>query len=204
MRDFDNLVNQILLEFPMLNKDIGGDLYPKDESGKVIKPDSFPMPDGAKKIGEVNGNSIYFKNETHPTPYSIILVSPQEGVVSLELVGELVDNNPKRFRERQIESSKTNTLKAYELYHYLITKLGFDIVSDNEQTDGGQRIWLTLFKYPDIKFWYTNETKIRDPKVSPLGKWEPIKKSDLKDVSEFWASDSSKRQSSIVLMATKK
>jgi hypothetical protein len=203
MDNFDNLVQKILLEFPYLNKDVTGDLYNKDEKGSVIKPDSFPVPEGSVKIGELNGQTIVSKSETDPQPYTVINVLNENGVSTLELVFEPTKEKDV-YRGRQIESSKDNKVKATDLYYYLIKNLGYGIISDNEQTIGGQKIWLKLFEKPDIKFFQAYETKIKDPKISPISEWRPLKKSDLRDISNFWSDNPKSFQSTVILKAIKK
>ena len=203
MSNFDNLVYKILLEFPYLNKDTEGKLFPKDEKGSVIKADSFSVPTGSLKIGELFGHDIVSKSEKDPEPYTVINVLNDEGVSTLELILEPTKES-NLYKERQIESSKTNKVKAVDLYHYLITVLGYQLISDNEQTVGGQKIWLTLFTKPDINFYQAYETKIKDPKINPISEWRLLKKSELKDISNFWSDDPKKFQSTVILKASKK
>ena len=50
---FDIKVNRILEMY--LNLDSQGSLYPKDpETNKVIKSDSFPIPEDAVKVDQIN------------------------------------------------------------------------------------------------------------------------------------------------------
>lgn len=203
MDKFDNLVQKILLEFPYLNKDIAGDLYPKDEKGSVIKPDSFSVPEDSTKLGEFNNHTVMAKSETEPQPYTVINVLNQNGQSTLELILEPTKES-NTYRGRQIESAKNNQIKAVDLYYFLIKNVGYSIISDNEQTIGGQKIWLKLFEKPDIKFFQAYESKIRDPKVSPISEWRLLKKSELRDISNFWSDNPKSFQSTVILKAVKK
>lgn len=203
MDNFDNLVQKLLLEFPYLNKDISGDLYPKDEKGSVIKPDSFSVPDDSTKIGELNGHDVVSKTETDPEPYVVINVLNENKISTLELVLEPT-NEKNVYRERQVESSKNNKVRAVDLYYYLIKNLGYGIITDNEQTVGGQKIWLNLLQKPDIKFFQAYENKIKDSKVNPISEWRLLKKSELRDISSLWSDNIKSFQSTVILKVIRK
>lgn len=203
MNQFDTLIQKLLLESPLLNKDLSGELYQKDEKGSVIKPDSFSIPEDSSKIGELQGHDILYKYEKNPYPFVVINVVNPNNVSTLELVLEPTKEKD-TFRERQVESAKDNRVKSFNLYHYLITVLGYSIISDNEQTLGGQKIWLNLFQKTDIKFFSAFESKIKSPNVNPISEWKPLKKSDLKDISSLWSDDPKKFQATVIIKATKK
>lgn len=197
---FDLKVNRILEMY--LNLDPEGTLYPKDpETNKVIKSDSFPIPDDANKIDHINGYDLF---EVIDKNWFELYIKPaHEEQASLRMAGVLLDKGISRVRET--DASKTNKFPVLSLYEYLILEKGIKLITDNEHSVGGKSIWIKLLKDPRIKFFSSIENKINDPKVSPFSEWVPLKKSEISNPLEFWDDKSrTSRMASTVLMAVKK
>lgn len=197
---FDIKVNRILEMY--LNLDAQGSLYPKDpETNKVIKSDSFPIPDDAVKVDQINGFDLFeVKGEDW---FELYVKSPQETEASLRMAGVILGDDVSRVRET--DASKTNTFSVLSLYQYLILNKELKLITDNEHSIGGKSIWLKLLKDPRIKFYYAVENKMNNPQVEPFSEWNPLTKKQIVNPDEFW-DDKSRYSltSAVVLLATKK
>lgn len=197
---FDEKVNRILEMY--LNLDPQGTLYPKDpETNKVIKSDSFPIPEDAVKIDNINGYDLF--QVIDGDWFELYIKPEQEQEASLRLAGVLLKDGISRVRET--DASKTNKFPVLSLYEYLILEKGIKLITDNEHSIGGKSIWIKLLKDPRIKFFSSIENKINDPKVSPFSEWVPLKKSEIANPLQFWDDKSrTSRMASTVLMAVKR
>jgi hypothetical protein len=196
---FDIEVNRILEMY--LNLDTQGTLYPKDPTtNKVIKSDSFSIPDNAKVIDTIHGYDVY--QLTDGDWFEFYVKSPQEQDASLRLAGTSISRD--MYRVREVDASNANKFPVISLYEYLIDK-GIKLLSDNEHSIGGKKIWEKLIANPKFKFFRAIENKIKSAGVARFSEWIPLKKNELANPNQFW-DDSSRTSitSSTVLMAVKK
>lgn len=197
---FDIKVNRILEMY--LNLDSQGSLYPKDpETNKVIKSDSFPIPEDAVKVDQINGFDLF---EVKGEDWFELYVKPvQKTEASLRMAGVILGDDVSRVRET--DASKTNTFPVLSLYQYLILDKGLKLITDNEHSIGGKSIWVKLLKDPMIKFYYAVENKMNNPQVEPFSEWNPLTKKQIANPNEFWDEKSRySLTSAVVLLATKK
>lgn len=185
-----------------LNLDKSGSLYPKDpKTNKLIKPDAFDVPDNCKNIGTINNHGLF--REMNEDSLVIFAVPKLESKATVKMMGEILGKD--KYRIFELESSENNKLSVVDIYHYLITELGYAMVSDTEHTVGGKGLWQKLFSFPDLKFFSAVENHVNHPSVSRFGEWVPIKKSELNKPELFWDAESrTSRVASTAIMAVKK
>jgi hypothetical protein len=197
---FDGKVNQILEMY--LNLDTKGELYPRDPNTyKIIKSDSFPIPEQAKLIDSIDEHDIY--QLIDGDWFELFVKAKQEKDACIRMAGTILNNAS--YQEREVDASKTNTFPVVSLYQYLILNRNIKLITDNEHSIGGKSIWLKLLQDPRIKFFTAIENKLNDSKVEAFSEWIPLKKSEIKNPLQFWHDNSrTSRIASTVFMAVKK
>jgi hypothetical protein len=199
---FDEQVDKLLNEMAYLNLDKEGSLYPKDPAtNKTIKPESFDVPENCKLIGTLKNHNLL--REMDEDSLVIFAVPTGQEKATVKMMGEILGKD--KYRVFELESSNDNKLSVVDIYHYLITVLGYTMVSDTEHTVGGKGLWQKLFTLPDLKFFSAVENHVNHPSVSRFGEWVPIKKSELNKPELFWDAESrTSRVASTAIMAVKK
>lgn len=185
-----------------LNLDEKCSLYPKDpETNKLIKPESFVISDNCKNIGTINNHGLF--RQMDEDSLVIFAVPKLENKATVKMMGEILGKD--KYRIFELESSENNKLSVVDIYHYLITVLGYTMISDTEHTVGGKNLWQKLFSFTDLKFFSAVENHVNHPSVSRFGEWVPIKKFELDKPELFWDSESrTSRVASTAIMAVKK
>lgn len=197
---FDEKVNRILEMY--LNMDTQGSLYPKDPfTNKVIKSDSFPIPENSTVAKVIHNHTIYEKTDGDWFELYAVPEGAQEA--SVRLAGSILGNDV--YQTREVDASKDNKLPVISLYDYLIIDKGIKLISDNEHSIGGRSLWVKLLRDPRMRFHYAIENKLGNAGAEPFSQWIPLTKKQLNNPNEFWDEKSRySLTSSVVLLVSKK
>lgn len=187
MNSFDKTINKILSEV-LLDTEYSTD--PKSKKAERVK---LSFSDASKKestkIGSVKGFDIYRKDTQFPKGTSVTIYGVTDDI-KIVIKGELLSSNT--IRVKSLESNENNTLKADELYHYLVTSLDYAIISDTVQSVGGKMVWKKLFRYPDIKISYS---------IKGSNKWKELPVDKREHYEVLWTSDEESPRSDLILKA---
>ena len=197
---FDETVNKFLEMY--LNLDVAGSLYPKDPAtNKVIKSDSFPIPEEAQKIDQINGFDLFFASGEDW--FEFYVSNQNDTEASVRMAGSILDHHI--YQEREIDASKTNKFPVISLYEYLILNKNIKLITDNEHSIGGKSIWIKLMKNPRIKFYHGVEHKSGSKQPLRFSEFIPFSEKQLLDPLEFWDEHSRySKLSAVVVLAEKK
>jgi hypothetical protein len=179
---------------PYLNMDEDEDMYPLDKtSGKVIKPENIDMLDNAKRISDCGEYGIYSAEDSSARNSKIIYAVLNDRA-TIEMVVQTYPNN--QIQIRSLESTRDNKLPVAKLYLQLLD-MGYEIVSDSSQTMGGKKLWLALFKQPNLKFYTAKEQR-----GNTFSEWIDIT-NKLTNPEHFWSTDEDSEQAETVLKVAK-
>ena len=187
MNSFDKAINRILSEV-FLDTEYSRDLKTsRAERSKL----SFSDLDKKKstKIGSIKGFSLYRKDTKFPKGTSATIYAVSD-VIRIVIKGELLASNT--IRVKSLEAEENNTLKVDELYHYMITQLGYTIISDTVHSIGGKMVWKKLFRYPDVAISYS---------MKGSDKWKEIPVDKREHYEILWTSDENSRRGDLILKA---
>ena len=119
-----------------------------DQKGKQDSIDYFyrthaPRFGNPKKAGSFKGHSVV----TFKTPEGVLMFFVDQNDQAVFYIG--LDNMPDGVAVGNVRSN--GTIKATEVYRYLVSKYG-KLYSDKHQTPDGRKIWANLAKYnPELK-----------------------------------------------------
>lgn len=187
MNSFDRTINRILSEV-FLDTEYSRDLKTSRAERSIL---SFTDSDKLKstKIGSIKGFTLYRKDTKFPKGTSATIYAVSD-VIRIVIKGELLASNT--IRVKSLEAEENNSLKVDELYHYMITQLGYKIISDTVHSIGGKMVWKKLFRYPDVKISYS---------MKGSDKWKEIPVDKREHYEILWTSDEESRRSDIILKA---
>lgn len=187
MNSFDRTINRILSEV-FLDTEYSRDLKTSRAERSML---SFTDSDKLKstKIGSIKGFTLYRKDTKFPKGTSATIYAVSD-VIRIVIKGELLASNT--IRVKSLEAEENNSLKVDELYHYMITQLGYKIISDTVHSIGGKMVWKKLFRYPDVKISYS---------MKGSDKWKEIPVDKREHYEILWTSDEESRRSDIILKA---
>jgi hypothetical protein len=96
-----------------------------------------------KRIGRLEAGMDlyldYFEGE-----YRFYVFDTETRLNTLTIFGTKYPKNNKSLIISGVYASRGNRIKASDLYHYIVVKLGYTLVSDRLQSPGGQRVWQDL------------------------------------------------------------
>jgi len=157
---------------------------------------STPHTNYGKKIGSYKNHDIYRKDVKYPNGTTATFLAVRDDDVKLMIRSEVI-SIPNVIRVKSLESKTDNVLKAFELYHYLITDHGYQIISDSVQSVGGKKVWKKLMTYQDIKIFYSLRSN------GKFGKWKLIPTDKAHELEVFWTEDESSPRGELALKATR-
>ena len=187
MNSFDRTINRILSEV-FLDTEYSRDLKTSRAERSLL---SFSDLDKKKssKIGSIKGYTLYRKDTQFPKGKTATIYGITNDV-KIVIKGELLASNT--IRVKSLEAEENNSLKVDELYHYMITQLGYKIISDTVHSIGGKMVWKKLFKYPDIKISYA---------IKGSNNWKELPVDKREHYEILWTSDENSQRGDIILKA---
>ena len=192
---FDGICKELLAEI-YLDKDY----YKVDSKTKKVDKSqinlSTPSSNFGRKIGSYNAHDIYRRDVKYPNGTTAIFIAVKDNDVKLMIRSEVV-SIPNVIRVKSLESKSDNVLKSFDLYHYLITDLGYQLISDSIHSVGGKKVWKKLMEYEDIKFFYSIKAS------GKFGKWKLITPDKVQQMELFWTEDESSPRGDLALKATR-
>lgn len=114
----------------------------------VLPNDGKPIPPGredeflGKHIGDLNGQQVWRHRQGLTSTY--LVYNPQTRISQLGCSGTRYKNNPSSLVIMGLFSGPKNTVRAADLYNFLVQDLGLTLVSDNKQSAGGYSVWKEL------------------------------------------------------------
>lgn len=114
----------------------------------VLPNDGKPIPPGqeqeflGKPVGDLNGHQVWRHRQGVTSTY--LVYNPQTRISQLGCTGTRYKNNPSSLVIMGLFSGPKNTVRAADLYNFLVQTLGLTLVSDNKQSEGGYRVWQEL------------------------------------------------------------
>lgn len=118
--------------------------------GREIKPGQEKKYLG-DRVGKFDRFEIW--KEWFGGQLSYHLFDPQERRVIITTFGSQYKDNPNSYIVHGLYAAPGNTVKAHQFYRALIVDQGLTLVSDNKQSPGGNRVWQTLERYPDVEIY---------------------------------------------------
>lgn len=191
---FDGAYRQLLEIY--LDKDY----YKVDPKTKKVDKSqinlSIPQSNFGRKIGSYKDHDLYRRDVKYFNGSSAIFIAVKDNDVKLMIKSEVV-NVPNVIKIKSLESKTDNVLKLSDLYHYLITDLGYQIISDSVHSVGGKKVWKKLMTKGDLKFFYA---MFRSGKY---GKWKLIPSDKIQQLELFWTELESSPRGDLALKATR-
>lgn len=114
----------------------------------VLPNDGKPIPPGreseflGKHIGDLNRQQVWRHRQGLTSTY--LVYNPQTRISQLGCSGTRYKNNPSSLVIMGLFSGPKNTVRAADLYNFLVQQLGLTLVSDNKQSAGGYSVWKEL------------------------------------------------------------
>lgn len=151
-----------------------------------------PLPKNAdikKELGELVGKmsgglEVYRFKSGQSTAYTVF--DPQTRCAQIAVSGNRYSGNADSFIIFGVYAGPDNKTRAADLYAWLIRELGLTLVSDYQQSSGGQRVWQELQKRYGRSFnIYGFDTKTNKPvNLTPLDSDETHTTQDEIDAAE--------------------
>lgn len=88
------------------------------------------------------------------TSYNVF--DPEKRRVELTMHGTRFISNPSSFIIFGVYARPGNQVRAIELYEFLIRRLGLTLISDRNQSPGGQRVWKQLHRKHSLNVYGYN------------------------------------------------
>jgi hypothetical protein len=147
-----------ITEVKILNKVKGkGDqpsMLPK--RGQAIRPDEETRYLG-QQVGKIADYPLYRDYLGGQVSYQ--LFDPKSRTVIVVAFGSRYKGNPNSLIVAGLYAAPGNPVRAAKFYRGLILDQGLTLISDRNQSPGGQRVWQQLEGYPDIEVYgYDTQT----------------------------------------------
>lgn len=108
------------------------------------------LPDNAIHLGKIRNIYSVYKTTFRKGREWTFHVLDQNNKILFELNGEYNKDISAFEAESVVASPAIKTIRAIELYLFLIKDLGITVVSGEQQTKGGENIWKYLASVPGI------------------------------------------------------
>ena len=144
----------------------------------------------SKQLGTLQGHQVWQQHRKQSPGAGrthFVVLEPKNLVPTMSLSGDLKKGV---LSDLGLASTPKNRVKAVDFYHYLITKHGLTLVSD-DQSPGAKRVWEKLAKLKDV----TVHGWLKGKPVNVIPGEE--------DEAEIWTSDSTEHSvAGLKLVAT--
>lgn len=118
--------------------------------GLPIRPDEETRYLG-QQVGEISGYPLYRDYLGGQVSYQ--LFDPESRTVIVVAFGSRYQRNPKSLIVSGLYAAPDNPVRAAKFYRGLIQDQGLTLISDRNQSPGGQRVWQQLEQFPDIEVY---------------------------------------------------
>ena len=118
--------------------------------GLAIRPDEETRYLG-QQVGKIAGYPLYRDYLGGQVSYQ--LFDPESRTVIVVAFGSRYKGNPQSLIVSGLYAAPGNPVRAAKFYRGLILDQGLTLISDRNQSPGGQRVWQQLESYPDIEVY---------------------------------------------------
>jgi hypothetical protein len=118
--------------------------------GLAIRPDEETRYLG-QQVGKIAGYPLYRDYLGGQVSYQ--LFDPESRTVIVVAFGSRYKGNPQSLIVSGLYAAPGNPVRAAKFYRGLILDQGLTLISDRNQSPGGQRVWQQLENYPDIEVY---------------------------------------------------
>jgi predicted GNAT family acetyltransferase len=151
-RPGQNVWEQGVSEVKILSKVKGKGSQPSmmPKRGLAIRPDEETRYLG-QQVGKIAGYPLYSDYLGGQVSYQ--LFDPESRTVIVVAFGSRYKGNPQSLIVSGLYAAPGNPVRAAKFYRGLILDQGLTLISDRNQSPGGQRVWQQLESYPDIEVY---------------------------------------------------
>jgi len=152
MRVWSMTKKQGVQEVKILSKVKGKGSQPSmmPKRGLAIRPDEETRYLG-QQVGKIAGYPLYRDYLGGQVSYQ--LFDPESRTVIVVAFGSRYKGNPQSLIVSGLYAAPGNPVRAAKFYRGLILDQGLTLISDRNQSPGGQRVWQQLESYPDIEVY---------------------------------------------------
>ena len=152
MRVWSMTKKQGVSEVKILSKVKGKGSQPgmMPKRGLAIRPDEETRYLG-QQVGKIAGYPLYRDYLGGQVSYQ--LFDPESRTVIVVAFGSRYKGNPQSLIVSGLYAAPGNPVRAAKFYRGLILDQGLTLISDRNQSPGGQRVWQQLESYPDIEVY---------------------------------------------------